>query len=88
MEAFVTWLEKISNVILVAHNAKFDPSVIIRAMRDFILGFIHVHTLTLFRETFLNRKSYKQVNLCTTYYDAHDILVDSQALQRLVHLDR
>ncbi|XP_062585918.1 uncharacterized protein LOC134247603 [Saccostrea cucullata] len=97
IETFITWLKKFSNIVLVAHNAKFESIVIIRAMHqvglgasDFIIGF--VDTLPLFREAVPNRKSYKQVDLmkdlCTAHYDAHDALADSQALQRLVlHLD-
>ncbi|XP_062576656.1 DNA polymerase III PolC-type-like [Saccostrea cucullata] len=97
IETFITWLKNFSNIVLVAHNAKFDSNVIIRAMHqvglrpsDFIIGF--VDTLPLFREAVPNRKSYKQVDLmkdlCTAQYDAHDALADSEALQRLVlHLD-
>ncbi|XP_061195134.1 uncharacterized protein LOC133203355 [Saccostrea echinata] len=97
MKTFVAWLKKISNIVLVAQNAKFDSSVIVRAMHqvglsanDFIIGFID--TLTLFREAVPNSRSYKQVDLlkdlCTSHYDAHDALADPQALQRLVlHLE-
>ncbi|XP_062602535.1 uncharacterized protein LOC134264259 [Saccostrea cucullata] len=57
IETFITWLKNFSNIVLVAHNAKFDSNVIIRAMHqvglrasDFIIGF--VDTLPLLEKLF------------------------------------
>ncbi|XP_062607552.1 uncharacterized protein LOC134269371 [Saccostrea cucullata] len=90
---FMDWLQRFGKVLLVAHNAKFDSSVLVRVMScigisasEHISGF--VDTLPLFRELYPGRKSYKQVDLlkdlCTTHYDAHDAKSDALALQTLL----
>lgn len=93
MKTFVAWLKQFSNIVLVAHNAKVDSSVIICAMHHVGITAIdsirwYIDTLPLSREGVPNNRSYKQEDLmkdlCTGHYNAHDALADSQALQGLV----
>ncbi|XP_061188202.1 uncharacterized protein LOC133196309 [Saccostrea echinata] len=90
---FIHWLGKFGKVLLVAHNAKFDSRVLVHvsssigiSASEHISGF--VDTLSLFRELYPGRKSYKQVDLlkdlCVTHYDAHDAKSDALALQTLL----
>ncbi|XP_061190461.1 uncharacterized protein LOC133198381 [Saccostrea echinata] len=90
---FIHWLGKFGKVLLVAHNAKFDSRVLVHVLSsigisasEHISGF--VDTLSLLRELYPGRKSYKQVDLlkdlCVTHYDAHDAKSDALALQTLL----
>ncbi|XP_042211297.1 uncharacterized protein LOC121858733 isoform X1 [Homarus americanus] len=96
LHLFLTWLQSVSPLALVAHNCyRFDSSRLLnvikryRLERDFeklVVGFID--TLPLFRKAYPNLENHKQETLVTHIlkesYNAHDALADVQALQKLV----
>ncbi|XP_061179391.1 uncharacterized protein LOC133188017 [Saccostrea echinata] len=95
IQNFLDWLSKISQPVLMAHNARFDACIFCRILlateksipaSKLICGF--VDTLPLFRKQLPERTSYKQVDLVKDLlhenYSAHDAASDSRALLHLV----
>ena len=96
LEKFVTWLNKFSNVVLVAHNGRrFDFPVLVSAflkggnvnqLLSSVCGF--VDSLTVFRKKYPGRASYQQEllvrDLLKSSYDAHNAIGDVDSLGRLI----
>ena len=95
IDNLLSWLEKMQNVVLVAHNGrKFDFPVLISAISNVkaldkfyscVIGFLD--SLTMLKKVFPGRGSYKQedlvVGLLHATYPAHDALEDVRALGKL-----
>ena len=92
---FVSYLNDIGNVVLVAHNAPFDARHLIHhvheakmtsAFEECVIGFID--TCPYFKKKYPENESHKQEALVKSLlkkdYDAHNALGDVKALKELV----